>query len=57
MPQTISLIEHFSIKEIIYYFGNLFEMNKDKIESRFQILKKVLELPMEDKWIGQLSGN
>ena len=56
MPQQIALIEEFTIKEMIYYFGRISGMTDNNLENRFQFLKKLLELPIESRYIINCSG-
>uniref|UniRef100_A0A2M3Z376 Putative abc transporter g family member 20 n=1 Tax=Anopheles braziliensis TaxID=58242 RepID=A0A2M3Z376_9DIPT len=56
MPQDIALVEEFSIKETIYYFGRLYGMSKEKIRERYKLLKHLLELPADDRYVGNCSG-
>lgn len=56
MPQEIALVEEFSIKETIYYFGRIYGMSVDRIRDRYKLLHDLLELPHGDKYIGQCSG-
>lgn len=56
MPQEIALINEFSIKEMIHFFGIIFGMNSEKIDERLRFLSELLELPDDDKLIGECSG-
>ena len=56
MPQDIALVEEFSIKETIYYFGRLYGMSRDKIRERYKMLRDLLELPDGDRHVGNCSG-
>jgi ABC-type multidrug transport system ATPase subunit len=56
MPQQNALIDELSIKETIYYFGNIFQMEKDKLRERYQMLRNLLELPHDDHRIEDCSG-
>uniref|UniRef100_A0A182R677 Uncharacterized protein n=1 Tax=Anopheles funestus TaxID=62324 RepID=A0A182R677_ANOFN len=56
MPQDIALVEEFSIKETIYYFGRIYGMSKEKIRERYKLLKHLLELPGDDRYVGNCSG-
>uniref|UniRef100_A0A182QE61 Uncharacterized protein n=1 Tax=Anopheles farauti TaxID=69004 RepID=A0A182QE61_9DIPT len=56
MPQDIALVEEFTIKETIYYFGRIYGMSKDKIRERYKLLKHLLELPGDDRYVGNCSG-
>lgn len=49
MPQEIALVEEFSIKETIYYFGRIYGMSTEKIRERYKLLKELLELPCDDR--------
>lgn len=56
MPQDISLIMTFTIKEIIYYFGRLLGLKKEKIRERYTFLLKLFELTDGDRYLGNCSG-
>ncbi|XP_041760997.1 ABC transporter G family member 20 [Anopheles merus] len=56
MPQDIALVEEFTIKETIYYFGRIYGMSKEKIRERYKLLKHLLELPGDERYVGNCSG-
>ena len=56
MPQQTALIDEFTIEECIYYFGRIYGLTDKKIESRFQFLKKLLDLPVASRYISNCSG-
>lgn len=56
MPQDIAVIEEFSIKELIYFFGTIYGMSKFQINERFSFLMNLLELPDGGCFIKNLSG-
>lgn len=56
MPQEIALIEEFTIKETIYYFGRIYGMESEKLRTRYKLLHELLDLPDEDRFVGVLSG-
>lgn len=56
MPQEISLISGFTVKEMIYFFGIIAGLSKDKISERFNFLHKLLELPDKDRLTRDCSG-
>jgi len=56
MPQEAALIEEFTIREMISFYGTLFGLSSDKIKDRIKFLVELLELPEEDKLIGECSG-
>ena len=56
MPQQIALIDEFTIKEVIYYFGRISGMTYQRIEERFNFLKILLDLPPEERYVGNCSG-
>jgi ABC-type multidrug transport system ATPase subunit len=45
MPQDIALVEEFSVKETIYYFGRIYNMSKEKLRERYKLLRELLDLP------------
>ncbi|XP_053695189.1 ABC transporter G family member 20 [Sabethes cyaneus] len=56
MPQDIALVEEFSVKETIYYFGRIYGMSTEKIRERYKLLKELLELPPDERHVGNCSG-
>ncbi|XP_058467891.1 ABC transporter G family member 20 [Malaya genurostris] len=56
MPQDIALVEEFSIKETIYYFGRIYGMATERIRERYKLLKELLELPPDERHVGNCSG-
>lgn len=56
MPQEIALVEEFSIKETIYYFGRIYGMSRERIRDRYKLLHDLLELPDGDRYIEHCSG-
>ncbi|CAH0554397.1 unnamed protein product [Brassicogethes aeneus] len=56
MPQDIALVGEFTVKDAIFYFGRILEMEDELIEQRFYHLSKLLELPPEDRYIKNCSG-
>ncbi len=56
MPQKISLLDYFSIKEMAVYFGRVNGMKCEVIQKKLNHFIEMLELPNEDTLIGELSG-
>lgn len=56
MPQEIALVEEFSIKETIYYFGRIYGMSAERIRERYKLLRELLDLPQGSKQVGKCSG-
>ncbi|KAJ8957482.1 hypothetical protein NQ317_014263 [Molorchus minor] len=56
MPQDIALVGEFTIKDAIYYFGRIFNMEEDLISQRYCILHSLLELPPDDRYLKNCSG-
>ena len=56
MPQEIALINEFTIKEMVWFFGTLFSLNSEAIKKRLKFLTELLELPEKDKFIRDCSG-
>lgn len=56
MPQEIALVDEFSIKETLYYFGRICGMQEEKIHQRFKLLHELLELPDPDRYVVNCSG-
>jgi ABC-type multidrug transport system ATPase subunit len=56
MPQETALIDNFSIREIVWFFGAIYGMKPKNIEKRFEFLSTLFELPDEEKLINECSG-
>lgn len=56
MPQELALYKEFSITETMMYYGRLFGLSSNKIQSRTSRLLSFLELPSASNIVGQLSG-
>lgn len=56
MPQETALINVFTIKETIYYFGNVYGLDKNLLNARYEMLMELLELPEGDKIVEKCSG-
>lgn len=56
MPQESALITGFTVREMIWFYGTIFGLDKKKIDERFWFLRKLLELPDEDQMIQDCSG-
>ncbi|XP_055688091.1 ABC transporter G family member 23 [Lutzomyia longipalpis] len=56
MPQEVALVDEFTIKETLYYFGRIYGMTEDRIYERFKLLHELLELPDANRFIVNCSG-
>jgi ABC-type multidrug transport system ATPase subunit len=56
MPQEIALISGFTVREMVYFFGNIAGLKHDKIRERFKFLSMLLELPDKDRLTRDCSG-
>ncbi|XP_019756664.2 ABC transporter G family member 23 [Dendroctonus ponderosae] len=56
MPQELALVEEFTVKDAIYYFGTIYKMEAKDIKERFEYLSKLLELPDGSKFLKHCSG-
>lgn len=56
MPQDVAIIEEFSFKELIFFFGAIYGMKKSQINERFDFLQNLLELPDGGNLVKNLSG-
>lgn len=54
VSQELALYKEFSIKETMTYYGRLFGMSGDQIETRTYELLKFLELPNEKNIVSRL---
>lgn len=56
MPQETSLVEELTVHENLRFFANLYEMDVWEFEGRYEVLRKVLELPGDDQQVVTCSG-
>ncbi|XP_066145077.1 ABC transporter G family member 23-like [Euwallacea fornicatus] len=56
MPQDIALVGEFTVKDAVYYFGRVLNMDNKLISERFNKLSKLLELPPADRFLKNCSG-
>lgn len=56
MPQTISLIAQFTVKDTIYFFGRIYDVPEDTIRKRYTDLVELLDLPTDNRYIKNCSG-
>ena len=56
MPQEIGLVGGLTIKETIYYFGKIFQVDIEKLRMRYKMLMDLLELPRGDQRVEECSG-
>lgn len=54
--QTIALEAYLTVKEMILYFGHIYEVNPNKLSSKFLELINLLDLLHINKPISELSG-
>ncbi|CAB3377515.1 Hypothetical predicted protein [Cloeon dipterum] len=56
MPQETALLNEFTIRNTMNYFGKIYGMTTDEVEDRMHLLCGILELPPKDTQILHLSG-
>lgn len=56
LPQETALINELTVKETIHYFGNIFQMDKELLDERYEMLKSLLDLPEDCVRIENCSG-
>ena len=56
MPQETALVDELTVRETVEYFGNLFEMNSEKLRERYEKIRRLLELPPDDFRVENCSG-
>lgn len=56
MPQEAAVVGELTVKETIFYFGNIFQMDPDLLHERFEMLKNLLELPNQHLRLEDCSG-
>lgn len=56
MPQSDSLIEEFTVEELIFFFGTIYGLRNRRVKNRFEFLSSLLELPDGHTLIKHCSG-
>ena len=56
MPQEVAVLQKFTAKEMLNFFGVLNGVDANKIKERTNFLSSLLELPDDDKLIENCSG-
>ena len=56
MPQELALYGEFTIKETLEYFGRLYRLPKEFVNSQMDYLFKLLDLPPGHRYVKSLSG-
>lgn len=56
MPQTASLVDELTIRELIYFFASIYGLNRRQTSNRFTFLMNLLELPDADTFVKTCSG-
>jgi ABC-type multidrug transport system ATPase subunit len=56
MPQETALTDVMTVKETLFYFGNIYQMKPTFLKDRFKMLKILLDLPSDDLKISKCSG-
>ena len=56
MPQELALYGEFTIKETLEYFGRLYSLANEYVQSQMEFLFKLLDLPPRHRFIKTLSG-
>lgn len=56
MPQETALVEVFTVREVLWFYGTMYGLSSVAIEDKVDFLCELLELPDKDKVIGDCSG-
>ncbi|CAG9766095.1 unnamed protein product [Ceutorhynchus assimilis] len=56
MPQEIALVPEYTVKETIFFFGRIANMDDKDISDRYYQLSRLLELPPHNQFIKNCSG-
>lgn len=56
MPQETALVGEFTVKETVFYFGNIFQVDRQTLKDRYKMIKVLLELPPDDTRVENCSG-
>ena len=54
MPQEVAVYEEFTIEEMLYYFGKLYDLERQVLKERIQFLISFLDLPNKNRLVKQL---
>jgi ABC-type multidrug transport system ATPase subunit len=56
MPQTVALINEFTIREILWFYGTIYGLSTEAIREKSKFLSEILELPCADTFAKACSG-
>lgn len=56
MPQETALVDQLTIKETVYFFGKILLMNSKDLKQRYEMIRRILELPSDDLMVEKCSG-
>lgn len=56
MPQELALVGELTVKETVFYFGNIFQVNSEKLSERYKTIRDLLELPPDYQRVENCSG-
>lgn len=56
MPQELALVGEFTVKDAVYYFGKLLNVDEELIASRFKEFQTLLDLPPSNRYLRNCSG-
>lgn len=56
MPQEMALVDELTVKETIFFFGNLYEMSSKALQDRYLMLRELLDLPPDAMQVKNCSG-
>ncbi|KAG5872403.1 hypothetical protein JTB14_000704 [Gonioctena quinquepunctata] len=56
MPQDLALINEFTVKDSIYFFGRIFAMDTESLREKYEELTTLLNLPKDGRLVGDCSG-
>jgi ABC-type multidrug transport system ATPase subunit len=56
MPQDTALVETFSVREVLWFYGTIYGLSSDMINEQINFLSKLLELPRDERFTRECSG-
>lgn len=56
MPQEIALLNYLTVKETVYFFGNIAQMDSDDLSERYKFLKNLFEISKDNQLVDECSG-
>jgi ABC-type multidrug transport system ATPase subunit len=56
MPQETALVEAFTVREVLWFYGTIYGLSSDMIDDKIRFLSSLLELPNDKRFVRECSG-